>query len=82
MGGLQDNIVVLGLNIDIFSTKSHFLFMHASSQRITKTIIPSVSNTITHIENYLYGQERIIKWNLNPRLDVNYTFLENTNLVA
>jgi len=92
-GGLQDNIVVLdscGFEtgatildpyqyfIDIFSTKSHFLFMHAGSQRITKTIIPSVSNTITHIENYLYGQERIIKWNLNPRLDVNYTFLENT----
>ena len=63
--------------IDMYSTRSHFIFLHSGSQRITTTTVPSTSNAETHITNYLYGQERLIKWNLNPRLEVNYVFLEN-----
>ena len=63
--------------IDAFSTRSSFVFMHSKSQRLTETTVPSSTDSETDIVNYLYGNERTIKWGLNPRLEINYMFLEN-----
>ena len=72
---------MIGINlliqfIDIFSTRDHFVFMHAGKQRVTETVYPS-NDPETQIVNYLHGREKEIMWNLEPRLEINYIFLEN-----
>ena len=51
--------------------------MHRRSKRITTTTIPSQNTSFSHIENYLYGNEKVVKWDFQPKLEINYTFLED-----
>ena len=64
--------------VDVYTNPDTFIFLHKGVQKVKNSFFkPSLENPDTVITNYLKGSDKETIWDLKPRLEVNYIFLDD-----